>query len=171
MARKKLPTAPVVTPTLLPPSDKPIKASQHRAIQAARAVSASTPPPPPVVQAPASVEPAAPKAAAPAPAPKPAARKRQARVQKPKPAARPAARHPVTLTAADLFANFAAMRSLYETDAVLRERIDAALDDDGTRAERERWAAALGLAATDSESILAALASRFGATTGKKRGR
>lgn len=70
---------------------------------------------------------------------------------------------PSDATVNQLLRDFESLRRLYEADPALRARIDASVEERKTLAEREHWAAQLGIAATDSDSIIAALAERLGA--------
>lgn len=62
-----------------------------------------------------------------------------------------------------LLRDFTSLRGLYDSDPVFQSRVDAALEDQETLAERRQWATQLGIGATDTNSIIAALASRLGA--------
>jgi hypothetical protein len=63
----------------------------------------------------------------------------------------------------------AALTRLYATDSLFRARVDAAAADEATRAEREAWASRLGIATTDSDSIIQAVAKRLGAGSPARR--
>jgi hypothetical protein len=56
-----------------------------------------------------------------------------------------------------------AVTRLYHTDSLFRARVDSAAKDQATRAMREAWASRLGITATDTDSIIQAVAKRLGA--------
>jgi len=67
------------------------------------------------------------------------------------------------LSVDDFLRNFGLMRDLYDRDAVFAKRVDAALLDKNTEADRRTWASQLGIdALAHPKEILNALAAKLG---------